>query len=147
MSTAAALHDRIAALAPITGIALGRRHDRTTWRIDFAKAATSQQRAAAQAVLAAFDPQAVPAEAVKAQARRRILARYPDWRQANMTARGVELAFKAAQGLALSPAEAAEAAALQAAWSWIKAIRATADALEGLSSIPADFAHDRHWPA
>src|SRR5262245_47101253 len=30
-------------------------------------------------------------QAVKDEARRRILARYPDWKQANMTARGIEL--------------------------------------------------------
>ena len=30
-------------------------------------------------------------DAVKAEARRRITQRFPDWKQANMTARGVEL--------------------------------------------------------
>jgi hypothetical protein len=85
-------------------------------------------------------------DAVKAEARRRITQRFPDWKQANMTARGVELTFKLAQGQSLDAQEAAEVAALQAAWSWIKAVRAASDAIEALAPMPADFASDTHWP-
>ena len=41
---------------PIESISIGRRTDRATWRIDFAPSATDDQRAAAAALMAAFDP-------------------------------------------------------------------------------------------
>lgn len=85
--------------------------------------------------------------AVKAEARGRILARYPDWKQANMTARGVELAFKVAQGETLREAETTEIAALQGVWGWIKAVREASNALETLDPVPAGFADDGYWPA
>jgi hypothetical protein len=50
-----ALHDAIAAVCPIVGVSIGRRDDRSTWRIDYAPNATAEQRAAAQATLEAFD--------------------------------------------------------------------------------------------
>jgi hypothetical protein len=83
--------------------------------------------------------------AIKAEARRRILAVFPDWKQANMTARGVELVkLRALNGL-WTTGELAEADALQAAWDWIKAVRAASDALE--VSLPVDYAADANWPA
>jgi hypothetical protein len=85
-------------------------------------------------------------DAVKAEARRRITQRFPDWKQANMTARGVELTFKLAQGQSLDAPEAAEVAALQAAWAWIKNVRSASDAIEALAPIPEDFASDIRWP-
>ena len=38
------LHAAIALLCPIHGISIGRRQDRTTWRIDFDPEATETQR-------------------------------------------------------------------------------------------------------
>lgn len=64
---------------------------------------------------------------VKAEASRRIGAKYPSWKQINMIARGVELAETQA---ARTPIEAAEAQALLAAWAEVKAIRAASDAIE-----------------
>lgn len=49
------LHDRVALKAPIEGISIGKIALRSTWRIDFKPEATTQQRADAQAVIAAFD--------------------------------------------------------------------------------------------
>lgn len=42
-------------IAPIHGVSIGRRNDKSTWRIDFKADATVEQRAAAQAVLNTFD--------------------------------------------------------------------------------------------
>lgn len=50
------LTDRLGALCPIEGVSLGDPADKSTWRIDFAKEASEEQRAAAQAAIAAFDP-------------------------------------------------------------------------------------------
>ena len=50
------LHTRIALVAPIDGVCLGQ------LRIDFQPSATPEQRAAAQAILDAFDPVAAQAE-------------------------------------------------------------------------------------
>lgn len=85
-------------------------------------------------------------ERVKFEARRRILARYPDWKQVNMTARGVALQDAWRLNSTWTDAEAAEAAALQSAWAWIKAVRAASDAIEAINPIPADYATDARWP-
>ncbi len=84
---------------------------------------------------------------IKAEAGRRILARFPDWKQANMTARGVELVGIRVVAGTWTPEEAAEAEALGTAWDWIKAVRAASDALEALDPIPADIAGAALWPA
>lgn len=85
---------------------------------------------------------------VKAEARRRILARYADWKQDNMTARGVELLKLRIANGAWTAAEQAEADALKAAWDWIKAVRAASDAIEadlGTMTVEAMRA-DARWP-
>ena len=78
---------------------------------------------------------------IKAAARTVILACYPEWKQANMTARSVELLKMQMTG-ALSPAEEAEFAELEAAWSWVKQVRARSDAAEAAGTQPQDIA----WP-
>ncbi len=49
------LHHQIAAVCPIVGVSVRAPGDKTTWRIDFADAATNAEIAAASAVVAAFD--------------------------------------------------------------------------------------------
>ena len=96
--------------------------------------------------IAPYAPPAVTAEDVKAEAGRRIVARYPEWKQRNMTARAVELLhIQASQPW--TPEEQAEADALQAAWAWIASVRAASDVLEAMQPIPADWQSDQHWPA
>lgn len=55
------LHAAIAAVAPIDGVSIGRRNDKSTWRIDFKPEATDMQRGAAHAALLAFDVAAAQA--------------------------------------------------------------------------------------
>jgi len=56
------LHEAIAAVCPIAGVSIGSKtFDRAKVRIDFDQAATAQQRADAQAVVASFDPASVKA--------------------------------------------------------------------------------------
>lgn len=81
---------------------------------------------------------------IKFEAGRRILERYPQWRQTNMLARSIELTRKAQT---LTPEEQAEAVSLESSWAWIKSVRQASDAIEALSPIPADFASDHRWPA
>lgn len=77
------------------------------------------------------------ASEVKAEAAARILNLYPDWKQRNMTARGVELlAIRADR--AWTPEEATESDDLKAAWAVVSAIRAASNAVE--AAIPADAA-------
>ena len=67
--------------------------------------------------------QAVTRTAIKAAARQVILARYPEWMQANLTARAVEL-------VSLGEITSPEWQQLQSIWSWIKAVRAHSNLLE-----------------
>lgn len=51
-----ALHTQLTTAGiPITGISIGRKDDRSTWRIDFAPEANDEQRALAAQILSAFD--------------------------------------------------------------------------------------------
>ena len=57
------LHNALTATGiPITGISIGRKDDRLTWRIDFAPDATDEQKSQAAQIVAAFDVAAVEAE-------------------------------------------------------------------------------------
>lgn len=105
--------------------------------------ASADQVAAAQQLLASFEPASPAPAEIKQEAERRILTRYPIHRQLNALARSAELML---QGQAnWSPAEQAEAAALLEMRAWIKSVRDVSNALE--QSLPADFAADARWPA
>ena len=54
------LHAVVAAVAPINGVCVGSWEDRATWVIDFQSTATAPQKVAAAAVVAAYDPAAIP---------------------------------------------------------------------------------------
>lgn len=60
------LDKAIRAVCPMHGVSIGRQYDKTTWRIDFTSEATPEQCAEAQAVVDAFDVDAVAA-ALEAQ--------------------------------------------------------------------------------
>lgn len=62
------LTDAISAVAPIHGVSIGRKDDRSTWRLDFKDEATANHRADAQATLLAFDiaPYDPPTQDVRA---------------------------------------------------------------------------------
>jgi len=91
------------------------------------------------------DPVAVTAEMVKGEARRRILVQYPEWKQANLTARMVELNKIRAEAGSWTTAEQAEVDAIQGAWDWVKSIRAASDALE--LTLPEDYVNNSYWPS
>lgn len=61
MTVVTRLHKDIRAVCPIVGVSIGRLSDKASWRMDFAAEATAPQRAAAQAVVDAFDVAAVEA--------------------------------------------------------------------------------------
>lgn len=94
--------------------------------------------------------------AVKTECRRRIIERFPDWKQANMTARSHELDriqsgfMRDADGNRLeardlTETEMAEERAIGQAWAWIKAVRAKSDEIEALDPVPDDFDADERW--
>lgn len=60
MTNTRGLYEAVAAVCPIESISYGRKDDKQTWRIDFLPEATDEQRAAAQAVVDAFDPSIDP---------------------------------------------------------------------------------------
>ena len=60
---------------------------------------------------------------IKAAARAQILARYPEWQQANLLARAVEL-------VSVGDLSGPEWQQMQAGWAWIQAVRARSDLLE-----------------
>ena len=55
MNKIAELDAVVKAVAPILGVSVGRWDDRKTWRIDFADAATEEQKRTAASVVASFD--------------------------------------------------------------------------------------------
>lgn len=55
MTVAAQLDTALRAVAPITGVSIGRRDDKATWRLDFAPEATQAHRDAAAGVVTSFD--------------------------------------------------------------------------------------------
>ena len=55
LAPAGVLHQEISKYAPINGVSVGRRTDRSTWRIDFNSSATLAQKNDANRALAAFD--------------------------------------------------------------------------------------------
>lgn len=113
--------------------------------------ATLPQWVAVAAALAEEEAKA-RAQAVKAEAQRRIILRTGAsdlqsciTKQLNAQMRALELTRKQVSGSTLSSGELAEAAALQALADDIKALRACSNTLETMSPIPADFADDAHW--
>jgi hypothetical protein len=71
-----ALDRAIRAVAPIEGVSVGAPEDKQSWRIDFAAQATEDERAAAEAVVAGFDPglPEIPQSVTPLQARKAIRA-------------------------------------------------------------------------
>ncbi|MGM4967427.1 hypothetical protein AB7714_28295 [Tardiphaga sp. 1201_B9_N1_1] len=52
------LHAALSDIAPIVGVSIGRKSDKTTWRVDFMQAATPAQKEAAALVISEFDASA-----------------------------------------------------------------------------------------
>ena len=61
------LTEAIRLVCPIHGVSIVHADDRATWRIDFKDEATTEQRAAAQVVLAGFDIAAADAPPTQAE--------------------------------------------------------------------------------
>lgn len=80
---------------------------------------------------------------VKAEANRRIVDIAPEWRQRNMTARGVELLSIGRD--AWTPEQYDEHLKLEAIWEEVKKIRAKSDDIEEMDPIPEDFKDDKYW--
>lgn len=99
----------------------------------------------------------------KAEAQRRIFARYPQTKQANMQARSDELdriesgRWRDTSGLQqlarlLTASEIYELASFNVAWTWVKSVRAASDQIEAdiqASTDPANFdvINSSRWPA
>jgi hypothetical protein len=85
---------------------------------------------------------------IKLIARNKILAVLPEWKQVNMTARSVELTRAGLAGN-LTAGEQAEEAAIQAAWDWVKSVRAHSDTMEAAYEAAEDkqgFDYMAGWP-
>lgn len=67
-----ALHETIAKVCPIDGIAIGLADDRSTWSIRFRDTASDHQRASAQAIIEAYDPNAPTVEMIATERNRRL---------------------------------------------------------------------------
>jgi hypothetical protein len=90
----------------------------------------------------------VGAEKIKLVARDHILAVFPAWKQANMTARSVELTRAGLAGN-LTAGEQAEEAAILAAWDWVKSVRTYSDTMEAAYEAAEDkqgFDYMAGWP-
>lgn len=129
----------IRAVCPIDGVD----SSGTVW---FAADATPEQQAAALEIASQWDATDWRAnsqigiqrareraiEQIKLQCRKDILEQWPEWKQANMTARALELVSIKSSGGVLSESEQQEESEILEAWEWIKQRRAQSDAEEAL---------------
>ena len=92
--------------------------------------------------IAPYAPPAPTSKEVKQEAMRRILARYPEWKQRNMTARSLELLRKGEGNW--SKADKTDAALIDAAWAWINQVRQASDKLA--LTLPVDYIAGKWWP-
>ena len=99
----------------------------------------------AQTIDISLRPYGPNLDEVRNEARRRIEARFPEWRQSNLNSRATRLLAKRLAGVVLSDAEGTEFAQIEAVWDWIAAVRAASNSME--VEPPADFRDDRHWPS
>lgn len=83
--------------------------------------------------------------AVKDEAQRRITSAYPQWKQANMTARSIELQDILRVNGSWTEEEQAEYDLYKARWAWIKAVRECSNAIEAMDPIPSDFYLNDYW--
>lgn len=72
-------------------------------------------------------PPMILAGTIKAEAQRRIEARYPMWRQMNILRAGA-------------------AEEIEAMGRFIDAIRGASDVLDAMPTVPADYVDDKYWP-
>lgn len=87
----------------------------------------------------------------KAEAQKRIYARLPQWKQANLIARAVELHEKKINGGTFTQGEQDELAAGFALWDKVKAIRAASNLIESEIKASADpssveVVNSPRWP-
>lgn len=174
MSTlAAVLHAAVSAVAPITGVAMVDPADPDTWRIDFADGATDGERAAAAAVVAAFDPDAPTPADVAAERDRRLAGGFSydfgdargvhvfatteadlrGWRDVSDYAAALRANGDTMTTIAILTETGATAVTaadwadiLIAAAAFRQPIWAASFALQAMDPIPADYADDSRWP-
>lgn len=150
------LHEAIGSVCPIVSVSIGDASDRTTWLFVPRQEANAEQISLAQEIINSWSVSIFLMEDIRAEARRRILSVFPDWKQSNMIARSVELhriqagLMRDANGDLLAPRsltaeELVEENAINAAWTWIKHIRAKSNEIEAMSPMPADYTDDSYW--
>lgn len=164
------LHGALSAVCPTEGVAVGSWDDRGTWRIDYADGATDVQKAAAMALLTAFDFAVPTVEQVNAERDRRLR---------RFTFEGREYDYIDGKGSDQKIAKRGNLAAVavmtggvgwpdvfewiaadnskvpmtalqfldfsKAAADWEDRIMHAARRLKDMSPIPADFADDSRW--
>ena len=127
------LHNKIAVVCPIDGLSADANTPKSEWEIWFKPEATTEQKAAAQAVINNYNvgehEKTEQINQIKAKAGQVINAEMPDWKQSNMISRAVELVDKKTTSN-LNNTEKTEEAALKAAWAWVKSVRTYSDNME-----------------
>lgn len=134
MSILGDLQAAIQAECPIDGLSADANTPKSEWVVWFKDEATEGQKAQAQFIIDNFSieeyNQTEQINTIKAKAGKVITAEIPNWKQANMTARAVELLDKKLAGGTLTTKEKAEETAMKAAWSWVKEVRTLSDDME-----------------
>ena len=112
----------------------------TSWSADAPDGITltKAQQLAIQPLLDNGVAEVIDADAVKAEASRRILALIPAHKQVNALARSSELLEIIASGGTLTAEEEADRQAAKAVWAVVSAIRAASNAIEA-QPLPSDY--------
>lgn len=164
------LHGALATVCPTEGVAVGAWEDRGTWRIDYAEGATDVQKAAAMALLTAFDFSVPTGDQVNAERDRRLRRFTFEGREFDFCdGKGSDQNIAGAATLALA-AVLTGGVGWDENFTWVAADNTTvpmtaqtclnfgktaadwkarhiraARALKDMRPIPADFADDSRW--
>ena len=170
------LHGALNAVCPTKGVSVGTWGDRGTWRVDHADGATEDQKAAAMAMLVAFDFSAPTSDHVNAERDRRMsqfpfggmVYQFDNDSQANIAGVGTLALAAIINGsqpgdyrwsdvdadfywLAADNTQTVLDAQMmfafaQAAAAWKRDHIYAARGIKNLTPIPADYAADSRWP-
>jgi len=163
MSIAGRVHEAISKVCEVDSVSIGNRKDKDTWVIHFGSSATKGQKKKAQAIVDAFDIDAVDPSAINVERARRIAAgrtinnmpmqlRDEDIRNLQSLAFNASLfmdeitEFRDANNKSHQLGAPEILSLWEGTHAYISDVYKASWALKAMEPVPADFADDKYWP-